>query len=111
MELDALVQLERVDEPIRRDGPALGEIADDLAVLAAVVLHKIGVHRADGVQQRERLRRVAVVVGRLGHHREVQNAATLGRLGCGRAGGERQGCRDAYQRETGSHVLSSLDGC
>ncbi len=86
MKLHALVQLERVCQPVIGHVPALGEIADDLATLAAVVFHQVGEHRADGVQQRERLRGMAVVVRRLGGHREIQDAATLGRL-------RQRGCR------------------
>jgi hypothetical protein len=80
MELDAFVQLERVGQSVIGHIPALGEVADNLSVLAAVVLHQVGKHRADGMQQRECLRGVAVVVRRLGGDGKIQHTAALGRL-------------------------------
>ena len=102
MEFDALVQLERVGQAVGGHVPALGEVADDLAVLAAVVLHEVGEHRADGMQQRERLRGMAVVVGRLGGDGEIQHAAALGRLR--RCGRQRRRCEKKREAWLSSQV-------
>ena len=80
VEFHALVQLEGVGEAVGRDGPALGEIADDLRVLGGVELDEQRVERGDRMQQAEGLRAVAIVVRGLGGDGEVEDAAALGRL-------------------------------
>src|SRR5262249_61191581 len=78
MEFDAVVEFERIGETIRRDGPALGEVADNLGIVLAIEFEQRRIVRGNGMHKRKRRVGIAVEVWRLGHHGERQRSAPLG---------------------------------
>ena len=118
VELDAGTDLEGVGHLVRRDGPALGQVGDDLGIVLAVELDEQRVVRGDRVDQRERGAAVAVVVGGLGHDTEAERAALLRGLRGGYAtpDHERSSDRDRHPQHVANHFLPPLnsffpDGC
>ena len=106
VELDVAPELERVGEAVGRDGPRLGEIADDLRIVRGVELEQRRVVRAHRMEEGERRLRVAVVVRRLGADREHERAARLGRLReCLRRPDGKHGC---HQCESNLHLKASF---
>ena len=80
MELDPLPQLEGVAQAVLGDRPRLGKVALERRVFRGVELEQRVVVRPHRMDERERGLRVAVVVGRLGAHRELEEPAGPRRL-------------------------------
>ncbi len=99
VELHPFAQPERIGKAIFRNRPRLREIAFDGRILGRVELEQRVVVRANGVDERERGVRVAVVIRRLGPHRELEQPSTARRLLCGK-------CRERRERDRNKHAQS-----
>ena len=94
MEQDIGAQLEGIGQPIGRNGPRLGQIADDFRIIRRVEFEQGGIMRRDRVEKSERGVAVAVVIVGLDGDRELERAAAF----WGRFGGSRVRPRAGRQR-------------
>ena len=93
------VDTEGVGHQVRRDRPALRQVAHDVRVVARLVAQQRRVVRREAVHDREGAGLVQVVGRRLGAHGEGQDPAPLRRLaGLRQRGGADGKTRDAHQR-------------
>lgn len=107
VELDVLLQLERVGQLILRHLEARRRVRDHLRIVGGVELQERRVVRREPVDRGEARVGVAVVVGRLAEMANFERAALLRRLRQGRRGERDHGYR--AEKHQGSHEhFSSL---
>src|SRR3954462_259919 len=80
VEFHVRMQLECIGLRIWRDGPALGEIADDLRIVRRVDLEQVGIVRREQMNDREQYRLVTVVGRRIARIDAEHECAAAHRL-------------------------------